>query len=94
MTEIICSIVGPYMLLEYCELGQLREWLIDHRNKVTDELITDFCKMVHGIAKGMEALEQKEVGGKSVYIQMRVFGKSTSDYLQETCSVVQFLDVR
>ncbi|XP_056017917.1 uncharacterized protein LOC125671274 isoform X2 [Ostrea edulis] len=54
-------IFGPYMLLEYCELGQLREWLIDHRNKVTDELITDFCKMVHGIAKGMEALEQKEI---------------------------------
>lgn len=50
--------------------------------------------MVHGIAKGMEALEQKEVGGKSVNIQMHVFGKSTSDYLQETCSVVQFLDVR
>jgi hypothetical protein len=72
MIEVLYSIVGPYMLLEYCELGQLREWLIEHRNKVTDDLITDFCKMVHGVSKGMEALEQKGVGGKSV-IQMVIF---------------------
>ncbi|XP_061191568.1 uncharacterized protein LOC133199715 [Saccostrea echinata] len=52
---------GPYMLLEYCELGQMREWLIDQRNKVNDDLITDFCKMVQGIAKGMEALAIKGI---------------------------------
>nr|XP_022316762.1 uncharacterized protein LOC111120331 [Crassostrea virginica] len=52
---------GPYMLMEYCELGQMREWLIDNRNKVNDDLITDFCKMVLGIAKGMETLSIKGI---------------------------------
>ena len=49
------------MLMEYCELGQMREWLIDNRNKVNDDLITDFCKMVLGIAEGMETLSIKGV---------------------------------
>eukprot|EP00105_Crassostrea_gigas_P015186 XP_011432106.1 PREDICTED: uncharacterized protein LOC105331553 [Crassostrea gigas] len=52
---------GPYMLLEYCELGPMRDWLIEHRNKVNDELITEFCKLVQGIAKGMECLAIKGI---------------------------------
>lgn len=49
------------MLLEYCELGPMRDWLVEHRNKVNDELITEFCKLVQGIAKGMECLAIKGV---------------------------------
>lgn len=49
------------MLLEYCELGLMRDWLIEYRNKVNDELIMEFCKLVYGIVKGMECLVIKGV---------------------------------
>ncbi|XP_062589647.1 uncharacterized protein LOC134251279 [Saccostrea cucullata] len=54
-------LVGPYMLLEYCELGQLKEWLIGQKDKINDDMITSLCKIVHGIAKGMEALAIKGI---------------------------------
>ncbi|XP_062589685.1 uncharacterized protein LOC134251302 isoform X1 [Saccostrea cucullata] len=71
---------GPYMLLEYCELGQMREWLIDQRNKVNDDLITDFCKMIQGIAKGMEALAikgivHKRLATRNVFLTSRLVPK-------------------
>lgn len=50
----LISTVGPYMLFGYCKLEQMRDWLIEQKKKVNDDLISDFCRLIQGIAKEME----------------------------------------
>lgn len=54
-------VVGPYMVLEYCQNGQLRDWLLQQKNKSTEETVELLYRISYGISKGMYYLEIKKV---------------------------------
>lgn len=49
------------MILEYCEKGQLRDWLLQQQNSLTDDTVELLYRIVYGISKGMFYLETKKV---------------------------------
>ena len=49
------------MILEYCEEGNLRDWLLNKKDKVGDEIVERLYQMVFGVATGMEYLSSKKV---------------------------------
>jgi hypothetical protein len=53
-------IVGPYMVLELCELGQLSLWLQKEKDKANEETSEQLCRIAYGISKGMLHLENKK----------------------------------
>lgn len=54
-------VVGPYMVLEYCQNGQLRDWLLQQKNISTEETVELLYRISYGISKGMYYLEIKKV---------------------------------
>ncbi|XP_052105481.1 uncharacterized protein LOC127738317 [Mytilus californianus] len=53
--------LGPYMVLEYCEEGNLRDWLLKKKDKIGDEMIEQLFQIVFGVATGMEYLASKQI---------------------------------
>ncbi|KAJ8306434.1 hypothetical protein KUTeg_016979 [Tegillarca granosa] len=53
--------LGPYMILEYCEEGTLKEWLDKKKNNATDDVFENLFRIVFEIAKGMEHLALKKI---------------------------------
>lgn len=53
--------LGPYMILEYCEKGQLCDWLLDQKNVTTDDVVEHLYRIVYGISRGMCHLETKKI---------------------------------
>ncbi|XP_062579108.1 megakaryocyte-associated tyrosine-protein kinase-like [Saccostrea cucullata] len=49
------------MVLEYCEKGQLRDWLLQQKNASTVDTVELLFRIVYGIAKGMRYLETKKL---------------------------------
>lgn len=49
------------MILEYCEKGQLRDWLLQQKNTTSEDTIEQLFRIVYGISKGMFHLESKQV---------------------------------
>lgn len=49
------------MVLEYCEEGNLRDWLLKKKDKIGDEMIEQLFQIVFGVATGMEYLASKKV---------------------------------
>ncbi|XP_062608025.1 uncharacterized protein LOC134269841 [Saccostrea cucullata] len=55
------KIRGKYIVLEYCNKGQLDIWLQNERNKADDRTFNKLYKIANGICDGMVYLEEKEV---------------------------------
>lgn len=49
------------MILEYCEKGQLRDWLMQQKNTTSEDTIEQLYRIIYGISKGMCHLEAKKV---------------------------------
>lgn len=49
------------MILEYCEEGNLRDWLLRKKDKISDDTIEKLFQMIFGVALGMEYLASKKV---------------------------------
>ena len=49
------------MLLEYCETGTMKDWLVDNRTRVNDDIIERLFRFSYDIARGMEFLASKDV---------------------------------
>ena len=54
-------VVGPYMVLDYCINGQLRDWLLQQKNAVTEDTVEWLHRITYGVSKGMYYLETKKV---------------------------------
>lgn len=54
-------LVGPYMILEYCEEGTLKEWLDKKKKNATDDVFERLFRIVLEIAQGMQHLASKKV---------------------------------
>ncbi|XP_062574387.1 uncharacterized protein LOC134236235 isoform X4 [Saccostrea cucullata] len=52
---------GPFMVLEYCEKGQLRDWLLQKKNAWAEDTEEQLYRIVYGISKGMAFLESKKL---------------------------------
>ncbi|XP_061164432.1 uncharacterized protein LOC133173456 [Saccostrea echinata] len=52
---------GPFMVLEYCEKGQLRDWLLQKKNTWAEDTEEQLHRIVYGISKGMSFLESKKL---------------------------------
>lgn len=61
--KVICklSLVGPFIVYEYCELGTLKDYLTSQKNHLTLELQELLFRFGLDIAKGMEYLAGKGV---------------------------------
>ena len=57
---VLC-LVGPYLVLEYCENGPMRDWLLTQKRRVTDDVIERFYRLTLDVSKGMEYLSSKKV---------------------------------
>ncbi|XP_062578340.1 tyrosine-protein kinase csk-1-like [Saccostrea cucullata] len=55
------KIRGPYIVLEYCNKGQLDIWLKYERINADGRTLNKLCKIANGICDGMIFLEEKEV---------------------------------
>ncbi|XP_061172823.1 uncharacterized protein LOC133182112 [Saccostrea echinata] len=53
--------LGPYMVLEYCELGQLNTWLQEQKSRANEETSEQLCRIVYGISKGMLHFENRKL---------------------------------
>ncbi|KAK3088866.1 hypothetical protein FSP39_024768, partial [Pinctada imbricata] len=53
--------LGPYMVMEFCESGNLRDWLQKQKRSVTEDLIETLYRLTLEVAKGMEHLANKEI---------------------------------
>ena len=49
------------MVLEYCINGQLRDWLLQQKNAVTENTVELLHRITYGVSKGMFYLETKKV---------------------------------
>ena len=58
---ILMTIVGPVMLLEICEGGTMRDWLVNMQTQVTDDTMEKLFRYAYDIARGMEYLAEKQV---------------------------------
>jgi hypothetical protein len=54
--------VGPFMIYEYCENGNLRDYLESQRNNATMELQENMFRFGLDTCKGMEFLVSRKVG--------------------------------
>ncbi|XP_061193771.1 uncharacterized protein LOC133202005 [Saccostrea echinata] len=53
--------IGPIMLLEYCENGTLKDWLVDRQSSVTDDVIESLFRFSYDISRGMMYLTSREI---------------------------------
>nr|XP_034323636.1 uncharacterized protein LOC105326363 [Crassostrea gigas] len=53
--------LGPYMVLEFCEVGQLNSWLQQQKNTANEETSEQLCRICYGICKGMLHLESRKL---------------------------------
>ncbi|XP_048736746.2 uncharacterized protein LOC125651937 [Ostrea edulis] len=53
--------LGPYMVLELCELGQLSTWLQKEKDKANEDTSEQLCRISYGISKGMFHLETRKL---------------------------------
>ncbi|KAK3090895.1 hypothetical protein FSP39_015547 [Pinctada imbricata] len=53
--------LGPYMVMEFCETGNLRDWLQKQKKSVTEDVIESLHRLTLEVAKGMEHLANKEI---------------------------------
>ena len=53
--------VGRFMVLEYCENGQLKEYLKSNKHRVNDEMHEKLYRFACGICKGMNYLASQGV---------------------------------
>ncbi|XP_061173427.1 uncharacterized protein LOC133182595 [Saccostrea echinata] len=58
--------IGPYMILEFCEKGQLRDWLLQQKNATTEDTVEQLYRITYGISKGMCYLETKQIVHKKL----------------------------
>ncbi|XP_067683652.1 uncharacterized protein [Haliotis asinina] len=49
---------GPVMVLEYCEMGSMKTWLVQQKGAVTDDVLERMFQLAHGIVQGMAYLAQ------------------------------------
>ncbi|XP_046566023.1 ephrin type-A receptor 3-like [Haliotis rubra] len=47
---------GPVMVLEYCEMGPMRPWLVQQKGSVSDDVLERMFQMAHGVVQGMAYL--------------------------------------
>ena len=59
--KLFLTIVGPFMILEYCEEGDLRDWLLRNNDRVGDEVVERLFQMILGVSNGMKYLSSKKV---------------------------------
>nr|KAG5689081.1 hypothetical protein BaRGS_034738 [Batillaria attramentaria] len=52
---------GPVLVMEYCECGQMDEWLASRRNNVDEQTMQNMFRFSLGVAKGMEYLASKGI---------------------------------
>ncbi|XP_022305312.1 uncharacterized protein LOC111112206 isoform X3 [Crassostrea virginica] len=55
------SVLGRFMVLEYCENGQLKEYLKSNKHRVNDEMHEKLYRFACGICKGMNYLASQGV---------------------------------
>lgn len=60
-TGFINFLVGRFMVLEYCENGQLKEYLKANKHRVNDEMHEKLYRFACGICKGMNYLASQGV---------------------------------
>lgn len=61
LSNVFLFTVGPYMVLEFCEVGQLNSWLQQQKNTANEETSEQLCRICYGICKGMLHLESRKV---------------------------------
>jgi serine/threonine protein kinase len=59
--KLFLTLVGPYMILEYCEEGNLRDWLLRNNDRVGDEVVERLYQIILGVSNGMKYLSSKKV---------------------------------
>ncbi|VDI63435.1 Hypothetical predicted protein [Mytilus galloprovincialis] len=47
---------GPFMVLEYCEMGSLKDYLRDNKSKVNDDMTERLYRISYGTCMGMDYL--------------------------------------
>ncbi|VDI54788.1 fibroblast growth factor receptor 3 [Mytilus galloprovincialis] len=47
---------GPFMVLEYCEIGSLKDYLRDNKSKVNDDMTERLYRISYGTCMGMDYL--------------------------------------
>lgn len=55
------AVLGRFMVLEYCENGQLKEYLKSNKHKVNDEMHEKLYRFACGVCKGMNYLASQGV---------------------------------
>lgn len=55
------NVLGRFMVLEYCENGQLKEYLKSNKHKVNDEMHEKLYRFACGVCKGMNYLASQGV---------------------------------
>ncbi|XP_067648778.1 uncharacterized protein [Haliotis asinina] len=53
--------LGPVMVVEYCENGQMDKWLKNQKNGITEDILETVQKFGLGVARGMEYLARKGI---------------------------------
>jgi serine/threonine protein kinase len=59
--KLFLTLVGPYMILEYCEEGNLRDWLLRNNDRVGNEVVEKLFQIILGVSNGMKYLSSKKV---------------------------------
>ncbi|XP_033761790.1 uncharacterized protein LOC117343520 [Pecten maximus] len=53
--------LGPFMVLEYCENGTMKDYLTSHKDRVDEQMHERLFKFTFDISKGMEYLANKKI---------------------------------
>ncbi|XP_060086135.1 uncharacterized protein LOC132565501 [Ylistrum balloti] len=53
--------MGPFMVLEYCENGTVKDYLTSQKTKVSEQVHERLFKFVFDVSKGMEYLANKKI---------------------------------
>ncbi|XP_055959163.1 megakaryocyte-associated tyrosine-protein kinase [Patella vulgata] len=55
------EVLGPVLILEYCEQGQLDKWLLKQRGDINDDTIEILQRIAFDVCKGMAYLASKKI---------------------------------
>lgn len=58
---LLFSVVGPVMILEYCDKGPMNKWLTSQKNSVSESVVENLYRFSYDIVRGMEFLASKDV---------------------------------
>ena len=79
-------LVGPVMVLEYCETGQLDKWLAKQQGKASDDTIEKLLRIAMEIAQAMAYLSSRGVSSQcSLHRQMKAIGSWAMCYIVARC---------